>query len=364
MYLHDPQHTGRSPYRGPQLGDLEWSANPAQQHELNTGIAVGPDSTLYFFSSAYLVALDLDGSEKWLFKFSDDVFGWPAETTPLIGANGTIYVTSLDKFLYAIRPDGTLGQKAFIDVFINDLTLDFEGTLYAVGDDRHLYAIDKSGSILWNLFLDTGFFPTCPAFSPDGSTLYVSGWDSALYAISASGIPLWMNNLEGRFYKRGLLVDNQGNIYVQPTRRGNFPPGEVIAFNPDSTLRWKYRYSDESVTRWSSPTMDRNGYLYFVDELNDRIISLDYSGKLRWITPYPSNPSSGYSPLVCDSDGTVYSVISFSPYSVIAIDSGGQITWAASAPYQPFAHDAPPTIGPTGRLYVTGDYEMLLYCYR
>jgi len=43
MFLHDPQHTGRSPYRGPQEGKVEWLF----------------DAGIWVYSSP---VIDLDGS--------------------------------------------------------------------------------------------------------------------------------------------------------------------------------------------------------------------------------------------------------------------------------------------------------------
>ena len=62
MFCHDLQHTGRSPYTGPSSPALKWS--------YTTGLNV--------------------------------------ESSPAIGADGTIYVGSYDNKIYAINPDGTL----------------------------------------------------------------------------------------------------------------------------------------------------------------------------------------------------------------------------------------------------------------
>ena len=63
MLYHDPQLTCRSPYRGPQLGELEWAANKID-YETTSGISIGKDGTIYYLCLNYLIALNTDGSEK------------------------------------------------------------------------------------------------------------------------------------------------------------------------------------------------------------------------------------------------------------------------------------------------------------
>ncbi|MHC4184039.1 MAG: hypothetical protein ACYSR0_11900, partial [Planctomycetota bacterium] len=65
MYRHDLHHTGRSPYVGSQTNDIKWT------FQAGTSIS----------------------------------------SSPVIGIDGTIYIGSKDKHLYAINPDGTLKWK-------------------------------------------------------------------------------------------------------------------------------------------------------------------------------------------------------------------------------------------------------------
>jgi outer membrane protein assembly factor BamB len=64
------------------------------------------------------------------------------ESSPAVGADGTIYVGSDDHNLYAINPDGSLkwrydtGDKVYSSPAIGS-----DGTIYAGSDDDNLYAI-------------------------------------------------------------------------------------------------------------------------------------------------------------------------------------------------------------------------------
>ena len=61
MVLHDPQHTGRSPYNGPSIPALKWS------YATGGGVSIpsiAPDGTVYIASKG-LYALTTNGILKW-----------------------------------------------------------------------------------------------------------------------------------------------------------------------------------------------------------------------------------------------------------------------------------------------------------
>ena len=66
-----------------------------------------------------------------------------------------------------------------------------DGTVYVGSDDKKLYAINgKSGVKLWE-FETGGGVSSSPAIGSDG-TVYVGSWDKKLYAINGkSGVKLW-----------------------------------------------------------------------------------------------------------------------------------------------------------------------------
>ena len=71
---------------------------------VNSSPAIGDDGTIYVGSSDKKVyAINSDGTTNWVFTTGGAVL-----SSPVLGADGTIYVGSLDFNLYAINPDGTL----------------------------------------------------------------------------------------------------------------------------------------------------------------------------------------------------------------------------------------------------------------
>src|SRR5262245_66058983 len=65
--------------------------------------AIGRDGTIYVGSAdRNLYAFNPNGTLKWRFETAGAV-----HSSPAIGSDGTIYVGSRDERLYAINPDGT-----------------------------------------------------------------------------------------------------------------------------------------------------------------------------------------------------------------------------------------------------------------
>lgn len=373
MQQHDPQRTGRSPFRGPQLGQIEWAANPAREYQLETAIAIGSDNTLYYSSPFnHLVALNPDSTERWVFRLD----GWPSYTGPHILSDGSIWIsTDRADFLYGFSANGALRSRVALPAWSVFGVTGKDGRLYGVGvEDKKLYALTTSGTVVWSLFLNGGFSSaTLTALSPDGSTIYLGSAgspgvgiaDSGLYAISTSGELVWRNDLGGsRFF--GFLIDNQGNIYVMPEY-----PGEVLSLSPDGATRWLYKFAPSNYNGYL--TMDDNGYIYLTDNANGRIISLDYAGKKRWEMPYP--PRSGGelvhvdSPIVCDNEGTVYVLFSYAStdQNIQAIRSNGQKLWVSSLPHvEGFPTDifSQPSIGSNEHLYLAHEYDRRIYALR
>jgi hypothetical protein len=62
MFRHDPQHTGRSKYRGAQKDVLKWKFQA--EGMILSSPAVGSDGTVYASASYYLYAVNPDGTLK------------------------------------------------------------------------------------------------------------------------------------------------------------------------------------------------------------------------------------------------------------------------------------------------------------
>jgi len=135
--------------------------------------SIGPDGTVYVggLYDPTLHALNpADGSVKWSCRFPDtskdpNTGGWPF-ASPVVAADGTIYQTLLyDKHLYAIEPadgairwsvdlcdprvfGGSTNTPADSDGWCEPV-VGSDGTIYVSLDDPYLRAVHPSGILLW-----------------------------------------------------------------------------------------------------------------------------------------------------------------------------------------------------------------------
>jgi hypothetical protein len=85
MFQHNAQHTGRSPYVGPEFPERSWVFHAGSAIYSSPVIAV--DGTIYFGTwDGYLYALSNNGNMKWKFKADGNI-----QAPPAVDTNGVIY---------------------------------------------------------------------------------------------------------------------------------------------------------------------------------------------------------------------------------------------------------------------------------
>ena len=215
MFLHDPQHTSRSPLAGPQNGTFT-RIGPVNE-EIFSSPAVTEDG-LIIFGAEGVFAFDVSGTQVWHFDTggTHDDF---VNSSPCIASDGTIYVGCKNGNFYALNPDGTLKW-----LFNTEQTFAFESPsiskdgsdIYITTRDRDkstitLFDIDTTGQMVWRYDLPKGgTVLTSPAISPDGNTIYITA-ASALHALNTDGQLQWTFDA---YPNVGIpVIDNDGNIY-------------------------------------------------------------------------------------------------------------------------------------------------------
>ena len=121
-----------------------------QDRCIESSPAIGADGTIYVGShDDNLYALNpADGSLKWKYRHGT----MRSASSPAIGADGTIYVGSEDDNLYALNPaDGSLKWKYATGIVIDSSpALGADGTIYVGSEDDNLYALNPAdGSLKW-----------------------------------------------------------------------------------------------------------------------------------------------------------------------------------------------------------------------
>jgi outer membrane protein assembly factor BamB len=162
--------------------------------------SLAPDGTVYVAGlyDPNLYALNpTDGSVKWACSFKA-CGGWPF-ASPVVGRDGTLYQTLLyDSHLYAIEPQrGTIlwavdlfdtpsipTRDTYADGW-SEPVLGPDGTIYVSLDDVFLRAVDPAGHIKWATALgDLGGF----TLTVDRSgMIYAAADDGSIYVVYSSG---------------------------------------------------------------------------------------------------------------------------------------------------------------------------------
>lgn len=386
MYQHDPQHTGRSEYVGPQTNNIRWTSDIITDSLHNLGSSqpiVGADGTIYLTvgdnqdaSVGELYAINPDGTIKWQLLNLEGRPGIPA-----IGLDGTIYFQTLNGIVYAINSDKSEKWKFNCEGAgtSQGITIGPDGTLY-VTPRFGLYAINPNGTEKWYYQID--YLLREPAVGQDGTIYvvypgFVGMWDSQygfLHALRPDGTVKWTKGLRG--YKMSApSVGSDGTIYVAGTYLYAYDPnnGEMIWKTPIKGNEGAYYYQSLTPVITSSGaiiagvTSQPNHGTYYA------IRAYTPSGGVLW-TFDESDEKCGYPLLnpVIDGEGTMFTSI---PPEVLGgdvtriywVDSDdGTVKITLDISGRPSAYSLSPlALGDSGYLYTpfifSGTYDLKLY---
>jgi outer membrane protein assembly factor BamB len=159
--------------------------------------AIGADGTIYVGSyDKTLYALDRHGRKKWEFPTGDYVI-----SSPVIAADGTIYIGSYDHKLYAVNPDGTKRWEFKTQgAIVATPALAADETLYAGSDDRNLYALNaETGEARW-IFFAGNVIHSSPVIAKDG-TVYIGAGRRIMAVEGSAGLarspwPMYRQNAQ------------------------------------------------------------------------------------------------------------------------------------------------------------------------
>ncbi|MEW5803579.1 MAG: PQQ-binding-like beta-propeller repeat protein, partial [bacterium] len=344
---HDPMRTGRSPSIGALTNNLKWNYKTGDS--IPSSPIIGADGTVYVGSwDNKLYALNPDGSLKWSYQTENGIY-----STPAIGADGTVYIGSLDNKLYALNPDGSLKWSYKTgDLIRSSPAIGSDGTVYVGSHDNKLYALNPTGSLKWS-YQTEGDVESSPAIGTDG-TVYVGSYISLyiedewipnckLYALNPDGSLKWAYQTGG-----GILsspaIGADGTVYV-----GSYDK-KLYALNPDGSLKWSYQ-TENGI--YSSPAIGTNGTVY-VGSGDKKLYALNPDGSLKW--SYPTGNWVSSSPAI-GADGTVY--VGSYDKKLYALNPDGSLKWS----YQTGGWVlSSPAIGADGTVYV-GSHDGYLYAF-
>lgn len=352
----DMQGTGRSEFIGPRTLNIAWKKD--MPYGILRGPVIGYNDNLYMGTDLtgdtvnYFFAIDNNAKNLWTFYTPGFV---PNNGGPILARDSTIYFFSANKFLYALNKDGSLKWKVSIWAnFYPQIPMDKNGNIYAPVKDT-LCVISPEGFISKKFYIPQ--IGSGLSFSIGGDTIYVLIGPPLkmgnLIALDLSGNKLWTYTFP--YHNAGIpLVDNQNKIYV-------FGADYNLSYylyclKPDGTLDWQYPLED--INTYYTPTIDKNGNIVFFNQRTinkvkyGAIISLDYTGKERWVTLLDGDWFQNWvsTGLTCDAEGKIYCGGSDQGGNFYCLDSNGVILWKYTSGI--FEYDSCPAIGSDGTLYI------------
>ncbi|MEN9572297.1 MAG: Serine/threonine-protein kinase AfsK [Verrucomicrobiota bacterium] len=213
-----------------------------------------------------------------------------------------------------------------------------DGTVFFGADNGKLYAFDPQGSGKWE-FSTGDALVASPAVAADGSII-IGSLDGNLYAVGADGVEKW------RFRSNGKIVSSPALGASNSVFFGTMAK-TLYAVNGEGAKRWELPLDDAVV---SSPAVARDGTIY-VASLSGVLYAVDFWGKVKW--QFKASDRVNSSPAI-GPDGTIY----FGAFDghFYALKPNGQKKWtfATGAAVRGSA-----AVGPDGVVYVGSDDRKL-----
>jgi prepilin-type N-terminal cleavage/methylation domain-containing protein/prepilin-type processing-associated H-X9-DG protein len=351
MYQHDVQHTGRSLSVGPSSPQVKWTC--ATNGSINDEPSLSADGTIYVTSAdGYLYAINpVDGSRQWKFmtnQTSPNQFNQVLENTPAIGTDGTIYFgTTIDPggIFYAVNPNGS--QKWSLAPGAEPgngggPTLGTNGVIY-VGLPWPVFgvtAIDENGTQQWLSPVATTYeiwnaseTYDSPSIGSD-ETLYYTFNRIELYAINPDGSKKWIFDMQA---SPVIAFPSEPSVAADGTIYAA-EGSKVYAVSPDGTQKW---LCDLGALISSGTAIAKDGTIYETT-MDNHLYAISPAGAIKWL--FQTNGST--SQATVGGDGTIY--IGSQDTYCYAINPDGTLKWKFAAQS---AIMSPITIGSDGTLY-------------
>jgi outer membrane protein assembly factor BamB len=335
MQSHDLHHTGRSPYSTANVSGIEkWKFKT--DSGMDSGPMIDEEGVIYFGAvDRYIYALYPNGTIKWKYKT-----GGRITTTPGVDEDGTIYVGSWDTNLFAFNPNGTLKWSVGTGESIaSSPAIGEDGTIYFGNYAGRIVAINSNGTIKW-YYNTGGDITSSPAIADDG-TIYIGSVDNYLYALYPNGTLRWRFKTGDRIYGSPSIA-NDGTVYI-----GSSYDSYLYALYPNGTLKWKYVGAGTP----NNPSIGIDGIIY-AGYLYD-LLALYPNGTLKWDFYVGNNRYIGKSAPAISADGTIYFGIHFvdgDGGEIIAVNPDGTERWRKQV--AEWWIDSSPAIAEDGTVYI------------
>jgi outer membrane protein assembly factor BamB len=341
MYGGDPQHRGASTAEGPATPDVKWMFRAGL---LANSPAIGADGSVYLGSlDGNLYALDPSGAEMWRASFGQ-VSGVPA-----LSQDGVVHIglaAPVEEMFYALHRDGSVAWSYHLENHLVESSpvVGPDGTVYLAASNPQtgggrVVALRADGSELWS-FDTRSRMPSSPALGPDG-TLYVGARNGNLYALDPDGTLKWQIPLGS--VDSSAAIGSDGTVYLGAG-------SSYQALSPaDGSQLWSFSPVDGQAD--STPALGTGGRIYVTSNSNE-LYALNTDGTVAWtFTAEPEGEREVHfsSPVTIDSALVLYA--GTREGELFAINPDGTLRWRFPLPEGGMVLIGP-AIGSDGTLYV------------
>ncbi len=326
-----------------------WAVN-VQGYITLSSPALSPDGNTVYVGversgSGWVVARNADGSRKWEIGLPE-----PVDSSPAVGADGTVYIGCVDGFLYALSPTNgatkwSFNARGFIT---SSAAIGADGTIYVGSSSGRLYALNPDLTERWS-FATGDVIDSSPAIGADG-TIYFGSDDKNFYALTPAGVERWRFSTGARIFASP-AIGADGTIY--------FGSGDqrLYALFPDGSLKWSY-FTNGDIQ--ASPALGADGTIYFTST-DANFYALNPGGsddlRLKWRSEIRT---TGASTAAVRGDGAI--IFGADDNRVRALSPvDGSLLWTFSGDQggDDFIESSP-VIAPDGSIYV-GSTDGFLY---
>ena len=349
MQCHDLHHTSRSPYCTSHIDGLEkWRRRGIRDGfgGANGGPVIDNEGMIYYGDQDdYIYAVYPNGTMKWAYK----TYMWIL-SAPALAEDGTLYVTSWDKRLYALNSTtGKLKWKlgALGGIISGSPAIGLDGAIYfgTVRDSNKgdIIAVNPNGTIKWHYETGNRIYSD-PAIGDDG-TIYIGSDDSYLYAMNPNGTLKWSYKT-GHHIKAPPSIADDGTIYIPSY------DDYLYAINPNGTLRWKC----PGVGAATNPAIGEDGTIYLSHY--DTFHAIYPDGNLKWTYELGSSRHIDASSCAISADGTIYvgvNIGSGAGGEILALNPDGTKRWKKKLSDD--SCESSPCIGEDGTVYIGSEFK-------
>ena len=220
----------------------------------------------------------------WSFQTGKGIF-----SSPVVGADGTIYFGSADKNFYAVSPSGTqVWQIACGELIDSAALLDDKGRLYFGSGDAKLRALNaKTGAVVWTMTADDptvnsayiNWFEGNVGIGLDGD-LYVPNDNYFIYAVDrATGAPKWKFKVPDQTWSLPAIdTANGGTLYVGNNNMVPLLGPNTFSISADGGQNWSDSIAG---TIAASPMLTADGQIV-LGAFDGYEYAYDHNGTQLW----------------------------------------------------------------------------------